>query len=172
MPATPAAAAVLVRCTEWAVSAVLVPATTGTRDRFDDGAPQVGLLGIGEDRAFTRGAGHDHKVVAVLGQPAGQGHRAVDVEVASRVEGRDHGAAHRPEASSRSHDESLSVARGDGEHVARGGQIPSSTSNPTVTPGRVGTWRIAASTPGINDWRSYESCRIVRLWPAVPSRTS
>ncbi len=52
------------------------------------------------------------------------------------------------------------------------GYSPISGSSPTVRPGRVATSRTASSTPGMNDARSYESCRIVRVSPAVPSSTS
>ena len=102
--------------TEWAVSAVLVPAITGTETASETARPQRLLLPVGEHRALAGGAAHDEEVVAVLAQPASQSHGAVDVKTPSRIEGRHHGAAHRTEASDRWHDESLSAGRSDPEH--------------------------------------------------------
>src|SRR5581483_2612811 len=61
--------------------------------------------------------------------------------------------------------------RGIGARQRRA-QKPSNVSRPTVRPGRLRTARIASSTPGMNDDRSYESWRIVSDCPAVPSSTS
>src|SRR6185312_11987254 len=51
-------------------------------------------------------------------------------------------------------------------------QSPSSRSRPIVTPGRSPTAFTASSTPGMNDVRSYESCRMLSDCPVVPSSTS
>ena len=54
-----------------------------------------------------------------------------------------------------------------------GAQSPSRPSRPTVRPGgRPPMPRMASSTPGMNDARSSESCRIVRISPCPPSSTS
>ena len=49
---------------------------------------------------------------------------------------------------------------------------PSSGSMPTVTPGRDDTDRRPRRTPGMNEVRSSESCRIDSVSPSVPNNTS
>src|SRR5690606_9796071 len=45
-------------------------------------------------------------------------------------------------------------------------------SRPTVSPGRVSTERTPKRTPGMNDVRSSESCRMVNVSPGAPNRIS
>ena len=59
-----------------------------------------------------------------------------------------------------------------GEPPGHGMGRSRSGSRPTVRPGRVETARMAISTPGMNELRSVESCRIVRVWPWPPKMTS
>ena len=49
---------------------------------------------------------------------------------------------------------------------------PRKPSMPTVRPGVLPTFRTASRTPGMNEARSKESWRIVRVSPGPPSRTS
>ena len=50
--------------------------------------------------------------------------------------------------------------------------IPRTGSIPTVRPGLVLMARTAASTPGMNETRSSESCRMVKVSPSAPNSTS
>ncbi len=56
--------------------------------------------------------------------------------------------------------DALARARGD----ARGPTVGEASSSPTR--------RTASSTPGMNDSRSIESCRIASVWPGPPNSTS
>ncbi len=60
-------------------------------DRVGHGAPQVGLLLIGQHRALPGGAAEHQAVAAVGGQPSGQVGRSLDVQPARVVERGHHG---------------------------------------------------------------------------------
>ncbi len=62
------------------VSLEPVPAMTGTVTASATARHSSAELGVGEHRAFSRGARHDQAVAAVAREPAGQGDGSVDVE--------------------------------------------------------------------------------------------
>ena len=80
------------------MSLVPVPAITGTVTASATARHSSTLLGVGQHRALAGRAGDHQAVAAVVGQPPGQGDRAVDVERAVVVERRHHGGHHRAES--------------------------------------------------------------------------
>jgi hypothetical protein len=87
-------------------------------------------------------------------------------------------AQHAPGPEARQAEPPVSPLRPLGERSFRpryfiSAQRPSSASRPTVRPGgRDATPRTASSTPGMNEERSSESCRMVRVSPCPPRSTS
>ena len=100
----------------------------------------------------------------VLPQPAAQ--RAVSVPIA-RIEA----CAEQRDADDDDQYDDQREPVGGWSMIGSRHQIPRMGSIPTVRPGLVLTAR-TASTPGMKDTRSSESCRMVKVSPSAPKSTS